>query len=61
MKTQLKLRGWVKVVVTLIVMSFVMFFYNKVMGGQMSMKCCELYWLCLVPFSFVGLELVWEA
>lgn len=61
MKTQLKLRKWVKVVVTLIVMSVVMFGYNKVTGGQASIKYCELYWFCLVPISFIGLDLVWEA
>lgn len=61
MKEVLKLKKWVKVVITLIVMSVVMFFYNKVTGGQVSIKYCELYWFCLVPVSFVGLELVWEA
>ena len=61
MKTQLRLRRWVKVVVTLIVMSVVMFGYNKVTGGQVNIKYCELYWFCLVPVSFIGLEVVWEA
>ena len=61
MKEVLKLKKWVKVVITLIVMSVVMFGYNKVTGGQASMKFAEIYWFALVPVSFFGLELVWEA
>lgn len=61
MKEVLKLKKWVKVVITLIVMSFVMVGYNKVTGGQASMKFIEIYWFALVPASFIGLELIWEA
>ena len=61
MRETLKLKKWVKVVITLIVMSVVMFFYNKVTGGQASMKFAEIYWFVLIPVSFFGLELVWEA
>lgn len=61
MKEQLKLKGWVKVVVTLLVMGVVLYFYDKVMHTEVNINFCIAYWLGLIPFSFISLCLVWEA
>lgn len=61
MKEQLKLRGWVKVVITFLVMACLCYLYNKASHNQLSTELCTVYWFGLIPSSFITLFFVWEA
>lgn len=61
MKEQLKLKGWVKVVITIIILGVIFNLYNKVMHTGASINFSATYWLVIVPLSFISLYFVWEA
>lgn len=57
---RIKLRLWVKVVITLIVMGLIIYLWDIVMHGNVSINFSIAYWLGLIPISFVNLMLVWS-
>jgi len=58
MKEKLKLRNWVKVMLTIILLVVIIVLHSTAMkGGNFAV----FYWFMLVPFSFLGLTTMWEA
>lgn len=55
---RIKLRLWVKVVITLIIMGLMIYLYNKCGDSTIDFKI--FFWLLYIPFSFTGLSLLWE-
>lgn len=55
---RIKLRLWVKVVITLIVMGLMIYLYSKC--GDSSIDFKQFFWLLYIPFSFTGLTLLWD-
>ena len=57
---RIKLRLWVKVVITLIVMGLIIYLWDIVMHRNVSINFSIAYWLGLIPISFINLMLVWS-
>ena len=57
MREQIKLRKWVKVVLTIILVGVIFGCYFKATnGGNFAL----LYWFMLLPVNYLGIVALWE-
>ena len=54
----LKLRTWVKVVLSIMIIFLLLFLYTRV--GYSTSNMNQLYWLCFIPFSGITMLYLWE-
>lgn len=55
-----KLRTWVKILITIIVLLLILYFHNVAMYKNIDINYKIIHWFILIPLSFCGLSLLWE-
>lgn len=55
-----RLRTWVKLLITVIVLIVILYLRNIVMTTNIDLNYKILYWFIFIPFNFIALELMWE-
>ena len=56
----IKLRTWVKLLITVIALIIILYLRNIVMTTNIDLNYKILYWFIFIPFNFIALELMWE-
>lgn len=56
----IKLRTWVKLLITIISLIVILYLRNIVMTNNLSINYKFAFWFIFIPVNFIALELMWE-
>lgn len=56
----IKLRTWVKLLITVISLIVILYLRNIVMTDNLSINYKLTFWFIFIPVNFIALELMWE-